>query len=234
MTTGLTEGRSPRAMALDLVGRINKQTGRREGGIVGLTSEFKGYVDDMEAALRSPYGVGIVGFDAEGKPIKKFWIGRDGKLKSVYTARDKRFDGMIRRAIKDQTALKADDVKKMSARYSDILLKQRGENIARTEVLSSLHHAQDEGLRQMVDAGRVRAGQITRTWDSAEDSATRFTHRAMDNQKRGLDEPFKSPNGPQLMHPGDRSLGAPASEIINCRCRVRIEIDFLAELGPGD
>ena len=37
-----------------------------------------------------------------------------------------------------------------------------------------------------------------------------------------------------MMFPGDFSLGAPAEEIINCRCRVIIDLDFISELGPND
>ncbi len=57
---------------------------------------------------------------------------------------------------------------------------------------------------------------MTREWDAAGDKDTRDSHSAMDGQKRGLDEPFTTGDGWQLMHPGDGSLGAPAEEVINC------------------
>jgi uncharacterized protein with gpF-like domain len=69
---------------------------------------------------------------------------------------------------------------------------------------------------------------VVRVWDATGDSRTRETHAAMDGQEVGPNEPFASGSGAQLMHPGDGSLGAGASEIINCRCVVTHKIDFIA------
>jgi hypothetical protein len=48
----------------------------------------------------------------------------------------------------------------------------------------------------------------------------------MDGQERGLNEPFDSPSGAQLMYPGDPD--APAEEVINCRCAVLISFKSTA------
>lgn len=209
-------GSNPRRVALDLVGRVNSKTGRREGGIIGLHSQQIDWVESAQAELLS------------GDPdLLRNYLKRK--------ARDKRFDPIVRRAIREGKAVSVEKARGMVQKYSAKLLKIRGESIARTETLASLHAAQDEGLQQLVDAGKLLPGQITRKWDSAEDSATRKSHRAMDDQERGLGESFVSPvTNARLMYPGDRTQGAPASETIQCRCRVVVDIDYTARLSRGD
>ena len=216
LTNALERGTAPRSAALDIIGRIDRAAGRRTGGIVGLTSQQMDWADTAYAELVS---------------------GDPASMRNYLTrkARDLRFDRTVIRAISEGRAIKPTDASNMVARYRDRLLNDRGNTIARTELLGSLHHAQNEGLQQLVDSGAVRADQVTRRWDSAEDSATRESHRAMDDQRVGINEPFVSPvTGARLMFPGDTSLGAPGSEIINCRCVSRPSIDFIAGLGPGD
>lgn len=206
---GMAQGRNPRSVALEIVGRINRATKRREGGIVGLTSQQTGYVTNMRAELRDPE-----------------------RMANYFTRqrRDRRFDSVVSRALREGRPVPQAKVDQIASRYADRLLKLRGDTIARTELLQSLHAAQDEAIRQVIDAGFVSADQIARKWDAAEDAATRPSHAAMDGQRAGVDGVFQSGDGYLLRYPGDRSLGAPAGEIINCRCRVVIDIDFLREL----
>lgn len=108
------------------------------------------------------------------------------------------------------------------------LLLTRGQRIARTEMLSALHAGRYEGYRQLLDKGKVSPQNMTKTWDSSGDGRVRDSHDKMDGQTVQIDQPFLTPTGARLMHPLDRSLGAPASEIINCRCWNRVRINFLA------
>lgn len=200
----MAAGRNPRGVALEMVGRLNRATGKREGGIIGLTSQQAGYVRRAREQIEN----GDAGYF-------------DRKL------RDKRFDGTIKRAIRDGKPLSRADVDKITGRYADRLLAHRGEVIARTESIAALHAGQFEAARQLVDSGKVRADQITKVWDATGDVRTRLTHAAMDGQSKRLNEPFVSPSGALMMHPHDTTLGAPADEIISCRCFMAIKVKYL-------
>jgi hypothetical protein len=206
LTAGMEAGKGPRSVALDLVGRVSGAT--RSGGVVGLSAPQATYVANARAELADPERMAS-------------YLER--------TRRDRRFDATVRRAMREGKPLPRATADKIVARYEANLLRLRGETIARTEMLASMHEAQEEGLRQMVDTGALRSDQITREWSAAFDKATRPTHAAADGQKAGSEETF-AVGGYRMKYPGDRSLGAPASEIISCRCNVRISLDFLGGL----
>jgi hypothetical protein len=212
LTEAMQTGTGPREAALDLVGRVDRQTGKRVGGIIGLHSSQARWVANAKAELLS------------GDPTR---------MANYFTRkrRDKRFDGAVRKAIREGRPVPREQVNAMVARYSDRLLKLRGETIARTELLQGLHNAQDEGVRQLIEAGHIRPDQVIATWDASEDGATRPSHRAMEGQKRDRNGQFTTGDGFKMRYPGDRSLDAPASEIINCRCRVEISFDWSGLVG---
>ena len=123
-------------------------------------------------------------------------------------------------------------IDRMAQRYSNKLLRQRGETIARTETLKALNAGRQEALDQLIENPNndVRAEDVVRAWDSAGDGKTRPTHVAADLQDPvPQGQPFVV-GGYSLMYPGDTSLGAPAEEVINCRCYVDVRIDFFARL----
>ena len=63
--------------------------------------------------------------------------------------------------------------------------------------------------------------QIKRRWMCTKDGRSRTSHGKADGQTvTGTKEPFEV-GGYKMMFPGDRSLGAPGSEIYNCRCTTR-------------
>lgn len=202
---GFAEGRNPRNLALDLVGRYNRQTKRREGGVVGLGTREAGWARSARQRLRT----------------------LDPRYLEM-SLRDKRFDGIVRRAIESGDPLPAATVEKLVNRYRDNALRHRGENIGRTEALQALNKSEWLSIKQSIETGDLSENAVTRVWDSAGDMRVRPSHAAMDEQKvKGLDEPFVSPlTGARMLHPGDTSLGAPGREVIACRCRVRVEVDW--------
>jgi hypothetical protein len=187
------------------VGRINRATGRREGGIVGLTS---GQARSVELARQ------------------ELLSGDPAALRNYLTrkVRDKRYDRAVLRAITTGEALPAETARRAAARYSDSLLRVRGETIARTESLASLNASSREAFMQAVESGAVREQDVRRVWRTASDSRVRESHARLNGESRGLNERFS--NG--LLYPLEP--GAPAAEVVNCRCVIDTRIDFLANL----
>lgn len=202
---GVARGAGPRAVALELIGRLDKRTGKRVGGMIGLNSQQAQWVLSARRELAE--------LDAN-------YFTRE--------RRDRRLDGIVRRAIRDDKPLTAEQIDQITGRYGDRLLQLRGETIARTESINGLRAGRNEAYRQLVDDGRVRDDQLTRTWDSVGDGRTRDQHLAMEGQAvRGLNQPFVAPNGDRMMYPGDVSLGARPENTINCRCQEVIRLRLL-------
>ena len=233
---GLEAGAGPLRTALDIGGRV--VNGKRQGGLVGLHSTQAEYVQSMRTALSSTNGVGvrrIVTDPVTGaqRAVKDFWIGRDGTLKSTLTARNKQSDAAIFRAIRDGTTLPQTAIDRAAQGYSNNLLRQRGETIARTETLKALNAGRQEALDQLIENPNndVQAQDVVRAWDSTgEDGRTRQSHLDADKQDpvpQGV--PFIV-GGYSMMYPGDSSMGAPPGETVNCRCYSDIRIDFFARL----
>lgn len=206
LVEGLSRGKNPRATALDVIGRVSPVTKKREGGIIGLTSQQERYVASARAELLSG--------DAE-------------QMRNYLTRgrRDKRFDRTVVKAINEGRAVTSAEVDKMVGRYSDGLLQLRGEMLARTETMTALGTSRDHAIRQQIDGGKLLVDDVHKVWRTAGDSRVRHTHRALSRQSVGVDDVFVSPSGAVLRYPGDPQ--APASEIIGCRCHVQYRISYI-------
>lgn len=209
LTAGLERGDNPRTVALDVVGRLDRATGRRVGGVIGLTPQQEAFARNAQTEL------------ASGDPaLMRNYLTRE--------LRDRRFDRTIAKAIRDEAPVPAETIQKALIQYRNRLLKFRGDMIGRTEALASLNAAQDEALRQLVDTGRVTASQVRRVWRATRDRRTRDTHAILDGQSVGLNEAFRSASGALIRFPGDPQ--APAAETIQCRCFVSVRIDYAANV----
>lgn len=206
LSEGVDAGVNPRTLALDLVGRIDRRTGRRVGGRLGLTANQSNYASTAKSELLS-------GDRAE----MRNYLNRQ--------ARDKRFDAMVLRAIENDAPIPTPDAERIAARYSDNLLQVRGETIARTEALESFHAGSDEALNQAVEEGYANAEDIVKEWSSSGDSRVRDGHRSMDGQTVGLNELFVDPvTGDRLRYPADSR--ASAASRVNCRCAMIQRVDW--------
>lgn len=213
LAAGMERGDNPRKVALDIVGRRAPGSTERQGGVIGLAPNQQTWVETTRSQLQL--------------------LDRSYFTKEL---RDKRFDGIVEKAIRLGQPLTVVQVEQITSAYASRALKYRGEMIGRTEALHSLNQSAYRAIHNAIDADQLPSEAVKRTWDSAGDNRVRHSHRLMDGQERGLDEPFTTPprllapGGYKLMYPLDGSLGAPASEIVACRCRVQIEIDWGFEL----
>ncbi|PHR83103.1 phage minor head protein [Henriciella sp.] len=200
---GMMEGANPKRTALNIVGRVQRGSNRRTGGILGLSGPQARAVENARSGLLS------------GDPdAMRAYLG--------LTRRDKRFDRTVAKAIREGKGLDRDTVARITGRYSDRLLALRGETIARTETLGALARSKDEAFRQLVDTGAVQAQQVKKRWVATKDNRTRDSHAAIDGDMVALDQPFS--NG--LLYP--HAPGAPAEEVVNCRCTYEHVVDYLA------
>lgn len=203
LTQGLAAGNNPRTMALDLVGRVNRVTKVREGGIIGLTSQQSAWVTRARAELES---------------LDDRYLGR--KL------RDKRFDKAVKKAIADGKPLPAATIDNAITRMQAITEKYRGDVIARTEAITALRAGQFESIEQAINESEIERADIVKVWDDTGDARTRPEHvQAGIDYADGIpvDEPFIV-DGEALMYPGDQ--GGSAANTIQCRCSMFTRIDF--------
>ena len=204
---GMVAGSNPRTVALDLVGRVSLATGKREGGVIGLASSQEKWARQYAIELAS------------------------GDSNALTRAlRDRRFDKTVKAAIDSGVPIPANLQSKMNAAYRNRALRYRAETVARTESLTSLHQGQNQAVSQAIAKGIIQAQHMRKIWRSAADSRVRETHRALNSESAGFNEAFVSPSGARLRFPGDRSLGAGAAEVANCRCVVEYRYDFLANV----
>lgn len=203
LENGLALGNNPRTTALDIVGRINPTTRARVGGVVGLTNQQTIWIENARQQL----------LDLDSKYFTR-------------ELRDKRFDSTIKKAIESNTPLTKSQIDKAITSMQNRALQYRAESIARTESLNALRAGQFESIKQAVRIGKVQERDVVKEWDASGDARTRATHADADGQVKPINEPFIV-GGALLNFPGDSSLGAPASEVVQCRCRSITRIDFL-------
>jgi len=147
---------------------------------------------------------------------------RDGVLRYVKRAvarKVTRITDTTKREIRSIVATAIEEglsVPDIASRINSLQLEQviprRAEVIARTEVV------------QASNAGSVAAAESTgldlqKEWIATRDGRERSAHGAMDAKTVPMDEPFEV-DGSELLFPGDGSLGADASQVIQCRCTV--------------
>lgn len=205
---GYAAGRGPQDIATDIAGRIDRTTGKRAGGIVGLSDPQAGYVQSMRTRLES------------GDPEQM------RKVLDGMTLRDKRYDNRIRKAIEAGKPVSKADIDTMTRRYSDKLLKRRAEDIARTETAQGVMGSRKEAFRQALDKEGLPGEAVSKIWQhNGGIKNARDQHLAMNGEKvTGLDTAFTMPDGTAMQHSHDPAGGAEHN--VSCRCNTAFKINF--------
>lgn len=207
---GLNTNRSLNSVARDLVGRKVGRT--RQGGIIGLTEPQTERLIRLRSMLSDPDRIGEYFKDADMRVPR-------------YKEADRRFDAMVRKAIKNGKALPAADVDRIGDAYKAKASGNRAKIVARNEAFVAQAAGRAEGYQQLLDDGKVEA--ITVRWQHNLSKNAREDHLAMDGEVIQLGETFNFPDGARMKHPHDPAGGAEHS--INCRCiavyRTRIAKD---------
>lgn len=101
--------------------------------------------------------------------------------------------------------------------------KNRARTVARTEVVGAYNGGLHDAFQMLTEADSET--QYVHRWLATEDQRTRPDHREADGQVQPWGEPFRlGPAGAVLMmHP--HAAGAPADQVINCRCTELMEIE---------
>lgn len=124
---------------------------------------------------------------------------------------------VIRNVLADaaQSGISFDDIVRELTGNSE-LSTMRARRIARTETVTAANgaaiiNAKESGLK------------MNKEWIAIEDKRTRHSHRNVDGNIVGIDEPFKVGDS-YMQQPGVRTqpngLEVPASEVVNCRCTI--------------
>ena len=204
LTDALAKGTNPRTSALDLVGRLDRQTRKRTGGFIGMTEHQARWSVSARQELQE---------------LNPNYLTRE--------LRDRRFDAAFNRAVRDGTQVPSAQIDAAIVQMQNNTLRYRGEVISRTESINALRAGQVESIEQAIELGEVEQGDTTKKWDASGDARTRPTHASADGQERAFDKPFDVGRS-ELMYPGDPS--GPASETIQCRCTQLVSIDFGARV----
>lgn len=193
---GYAFGRTPNRMALDLVGRIGP-SGRREGGLIGLSRPQEQWVRNMREAL-------------ELKP--------ESALR--FTRRDRRFDGLL----KSGKPLTKSQIDNILTSYKNRLLLSRAKSIAVTERGAAINNGRMDAYKNAADKYGLPYSAIVKTWvHTGRAVFDRPTHQQANGQiVQGADTPFII-GGIAMQHPHDPF--APASETVNCRCEVKLWLE---------
>lgn len=210
IAAGVNEGIPPAKLARQMTGFGRERT----GGYLGLTKQQAADVQRARAMLSDPDRVG-----------EYFIKDREtGKLKPRFKLTNRQHDAIVRKAIAEGRALTAAELERVQSGHRSKALGYRGRVIAQDQARKALRAGQHEGFVQLAET--LPADRYIEVgWLVTRDGRQRDSHDALGGMKVRLGEVFVSPvTGAQMEFPGDDSHGAPASDVILCRCGATYRI----------
>ncbi len=209
LTDNLARGQSPYEAGRLLAGRVNRVTGRREGGLIGLSRPQMETVARIERAMR------------EGdKAYMRDYL--------TFANRDKRLDRTVIKAIREGRGLGPAEVERVTRFYANKALKYRGDTISILETHSALARSKRDAFQQQIDDSKLDAQDVTKKWRRTVSREPRIEHLAMASQPAiPFNAKFVLPDGIQCDGPHDPSL--PARHVVGCKCSVDYQIDFTGQ-----
>lgn len=207
---GYQAGQGPQNIAIDLVGRV--QNGTRQGGVIGLDGPRAERLLKVSEAIKTAEGV-------QSLVIRR----ADGTLAVRYKV-NKTTEAAILKAYRQGIAVPAATRQRLMAQYSNRLLKERAETVARFETASSVMSARRQAWAQLMAKRNIPPEAIEKTWiHGGGVKEPRPHHVDMSGTTvRGIDTPFVFSNGASLQFAHDPS--APLSETMLCGCNVTFQL----------
>lgn len=198
---GLASNTPKRQIMQQLVGARSRVTGERIGGILGLDQPRIARADRVRAILSDPEQIADY-FKPDGSPR--------------FVTTNRRFDPMIRRAIKEGRALPPADLERVTTQHKARLLADRGKAIALNESFTAQAMGRNEAYRQLIAKGDVIS--VEKRWQHASLNDPRPDHIRLNGETVAFDQAFMMDDGTALQYPHDPAGGARHS--LGCRCSV--------------
>lgn len=197
------------------------------------TDTLSGHVLKLATVLEreiAPLGQDIAVIEADQVPVRKEspnlpqgWRRRFGAWVSQHTLNAAQniaatTISLFRDKLNELNAVGGVNIKDLADEIiSFVGSRSRAITIARTEVATASSHSSEIAGQELSAESGVR---YDKKWLAAADDRTRDTHVAANGQIADAFGFFEV-GGYKMAHPHDASQGAPADEIINCRCLSR-------------
>lgn len=206
ITDGLSTNRSLDAVARDLVGRRIGQ--RRVGGIIGLTNPQTDRMINIRSMLQDPDRIG------------EYFNGN----KPRYIESNRKFDKLVRTAIREGKSLSVADVDRVAEAYRSKAGLARAKRVAQHEARVNISAGRDEGYVQLLDNPEVETATVR--WQHNKSPKARADHVDVDGTVITVGETFNV-GGIPMKYPHDTAGGIENSA--GCKCvgiyRVRFRRD---------
>lgn len=211
IASGYAKGAHPHTIATDIAGRVFG--GQRTGGILGLDGPRADRLRIVTEGMRTAGGVQDLVI-----------MGRDGVPRVRYKVNAATEKAILRAYAAGGAVPEAQQIK-AAQQYSNKLLSERAQMVARTETGQAVMSARAEEWRQAAEKLGYPPEAISKTWRHGSGSPeARPDHEAMNGKTvQGLNTPFVFPDGAAKQHALDGVGGAKHDAACGCGTDFRLD-----------